>query len=221
MFETDKRVARIDGISGKYNVNNVQNSSVRYGRNSVQNFYSYLEKPLINDNNAMPPILDFSTNPEAADKNIEKMEKYLKENDAYLNALPPLEYEYRYMPNIHKTGDVNTDALLGAAYEELGRRKEVSVDELDKSFAINENFSTKPMDINNDGKIDIAEYGASILASDVLSNGTIKGTVNNNGHNAVQELMKKANSQAATELYSSLYNQYQLGQVVKKFNPES
>ena len=36
MFEVNNGVAKIDGIKGKYNEENVTNPSVRYGRNSVQ-----------------------------------------------------------------------------------------------------------------------------------------------------------------------------------------
>lgn len=220
MFEVNNGVTKIDGTRGKYTEEKVTNPSIRYGRNSVQNFYSYLEQPLIKDNHATPPILDFGTNPEVQDKNIELMEKYTKENDAYLNALPPLEYEYRYMPNIHKAGDIDKDALLGTAYEELGARKDVEVKELDQAFALNSDYSTKPMDLNNDGKIDIGEYGSSILAADIVSNnGEIKGTINKNGHNALQELNKKSNAEAATQLYSSIYNQFNLADATKKFNP--
>ena len=219
MFEVNNGIAKIDGLKGKYDDKTVTNPSVRYGRNSVQNFYSYLEQPIIKDNNATPPILDFGVVKDNTDKNIEKMESYTKANDIYLESLPPLEYEYRYMPNIHKRNEVDKDALLGAAYEELGGRKEVSVEDLDNSFALNGNFSTSPMDINKDGKIDIGEYGSSILASDMLSNdqGYIDGTINKKGHNAVQELTKKANAEAAANLYSSLYNQYNIGDAVKNF----
>ncbi len=224
MFETNNSVTKIDGVRGKYNENNVTNPSIRYGRNAVQNFYSYMAKPIIEDNNATPPILDFGTSPAAADKNVEKMEKYVKENDIYLNSLPPLEYEYRYMPNIHKKGEIDSNALLGAAYEELGGRKEIDVKELDNSFALNENYSTKPMDINKDGKIDLAEYGSTILAADMLSKqeinpNNIDGTITSQGHKAIQELTKKANAEAATQLYSALYSKYNLGNAVKTFNP--
>ncbi len=221
MFEVNKGVVKIDGVNGKYNENTVTNPSVRYGRNSVQNLYSYYEQPIVNDNNATPPIMDFSTNPDAADKNAANMEKYVKENDIYLNSLPPLEYEYRYMPNIHKRGEVDKDALFGAAYEELGKRKEVGVKELDKYFAIDDDYSTKPIDVNNDGKVDVGEYGAAILASDMLSrDGEIDGSVDKTGHQAVMELTKKANAEAAAKLYSSLYNKYNLSEAVNKFNPE-
>ena len=219
MFELNNGVAKIDGSRGKYAEDKVTNPSVRYGRNAVNNFYSYLEQPISKDNNPTPPILDFGLNPESADKNIEQMEKYTKENDAYLKSLPPLEYEYRYMPNIHKAGDIDKDALMGAAYEELGQRKEVSVKELDETFALSKDFSTNPMDVNKDGKIDIGEYGSSILAADMISNGgNIKGTINNKGHNALQELTKKANAEAASMLYGSLYKGLNLGDSAKKFD---
>ena len=218
MFEVNNGVAKIDGARGKYNEENVTNPSVRYGRNSVQNFYSYLEQPIVKDNNATPPILDFSTNPDAPNNNIEKMDKYIKENDAYLNSLPPLEYECRYMPNIHKPNEVDKDALLGTAYEELGGRKEVNAKDLEESFAINDNLSSSPLDINKDGKIDIGEYASSILAADMMSNnGSIKGSINSSGHNAVRELTKKANAAAATQLYTSLYNKYNLGEAANNF----
>ena len=216
MFEVNNGVAKIDGVRGKYNEENVTNPSVRYGRNSVQNFYAYLQQPIAADNHATPPILDFGTTPNAAEKNIEKMEKYVKANDIYLESLPPLEYECRYMPNIHKPNEVDKAALLGTAFEELGGRKEVNAKELEESFAKNDNLSSNPLDINKDGKIDIGEYGSSILAADIMSNnGSIKGSITRSGHNALRELTLKANAEAATQLYTSLYNKYNLGEAAK------
>lgn len=220
MFEVNKGVTKIDGTRGKYDDKTVTNPSVRYGRNSVQNFYAYLEQPIIKDNNATPPVLDFSINDKAVDSNIEKMEKYVKENDIYLKSLPPLEYEYRYMPNIHKYNEIDKDALLGAAYEELGKRKEIKVEELDKNFALSNDFTTSSIDLNKDGKIDIGEYGSSIIAADIISNnGNINGTINQKGHNAVQELTRKANAEAAAQLYSALYNKFNLAAAAQMFNP--
>ena len=216
MFEVNIGVAKIDGTRGKYD-GVVENPSERYGRNSVQNFYAYLQEPLSKDNNATPPILDFNPSPETADKNIENMEKYVNENDKYLSSLPPLEFEYRYMPNIHKKGEIDKEALLGSAYEQLGQRDEVSVEDMEKTFAPTKEYTYAPMDINKDGKIDKAEYSTSILAADLLSKpeGTnidgVDGTINNKGMNAIQELTKKANAQEASVVYTALYNQYNLG----------
>jgi len=227
MFEVNNGVAKIDGASGKYNETNVTNPSVRYGRNAVSNYYSYLEQPLLTDNMATPPILDFGVNPETADKNAEKMEKYVKENNDYLNALPPLEFEYRYMPNIHKKGDIDREAVLGAAYEELGQRKEVSVKDIEKAFGMDDNFTAEPMDINKDGNIDIGEYASTIIAADMLSKNkdatdknNIDGTINSQGFNTIMEYTKKSNADAASKTYGYIYENYNLGEAANKFKPE-
>ena len=224
MFEVKNGVVKIDGTRGKYNEENVANPSVRYGRNAVQNFYTYMENPIANDNNATPPILDFGTSPNAADKNIEAMDKYTKANDDYLKSLPPLEYEYRYMPNVHKKGEIDKDALLGAAYEEMGGRKEVQVKEVDQIFGITDDFTSASMDLNKDGKIDLGEYSTSILAADMLSKSTetinpdnIDGTINKKGHDAVQEYAKKSNAQKAAMIYGFLYDKYNLYNAANNF----
>ena len=225
MFEVNNDVTKIDGTRGKYD-NNVTNPSVRYGKNAVNNYYSYLEQPLVADKQTPAPILDFSPNPEAADKNIEKLDKFVKENDEYLNALPPLEFEYRYMPNVHKKGEVDNTSVLAAAYEELGRRKEVSVEDVNRAFAVNKDYSANPIDLNKDGKIDAAEYGTTILAADMFSKSdtpdtsNIDGTINAKGLNKILEYTHKSNAEAAASLYTNLYNQYNLGETLKNFNPE-
>ena len=225
MFEVNNEVAKIDGSRGKYD-NNVTNPSVKYGKNAVNNYYSYMEQPLIADKQTPAPILDFSPNPEAADKNIEKLDKFVKENDEYLKALPPLEFEYRYMPNVHKKGEVDNTSVLAAAYEELGRRKEVNLEEVNRAFAINKDYSANPIDLNKDGKIDAAEYGTTILAADMFSKSDtpdtskIDGTINAKGLNKILEYTHKSNAEAATNLYTNLYNKYNLGDALKNFNPE-
>ena len=217
-------VTKIDGARGKYN--SVTNPSVAYGKNAVNNYYSYMEQPLVTDNQNPAPILDFSLNPEATDKNIEKLDKFVKDNDAYLSSLPPLEFEYRYMPNVHKKGEVDSQSVIASAYEELGRRKEVNLVDVDRAFAINSEFSATPIDLNKDGKIDAAEYGTTILAADMLSKSdkpdasNIDGTINPKGLNKILEYTHKSNAEAATNLYTNLYNKYNLGDALKNFNPE-
>lgn len=221
MFEVNNGVAKIDGSKGKYD-GKVSNPSVKYGRNAVENYYTYLEKPLIADTMNTAPILDFGLSPDAANKNADKIDKFLKENDEYLSALPPLEYEYRYMPQ----GKVDTQAVLGAAYEEMGQNKDLSVQELDSRFAPDDNFTSKALDINNDGKVDIAEYGSSILAADMLSKSdvadtkNVDGTINKRGFDAVLAYTQKSNLAAASKLYSNIYNTYNLGEAKNNFNAE-
>lgn len=218
MFEVNNGIAKINGANGKYD-ERVSDPSVRYGRNAVENYYTYLENPIVEDKMTPAPILDFGLNPNADNNNADKLNKFLKENDEYLKALPPLQYEYRYMPQ----GSVNTKALLGAAYEEMGGKKELSVEELDSKFAPDASFTSKALDLNNDGKVDIGEYGSSILAADMLSKSdtpdtkNIDGTINNKGFNAVLAYTQKSNVAAATKLYSNIYNTYNLGEAQKDF----
>lgn len=218
MFEVNNGIAKINGANGKYD-ERVSDPSVRYGRNAVENYYTYLENPIVEDKMTPAPILDFGLNSNADNNNADKLNKFLKENDEYLKALPPLQYEYRYMPQ----GPVNTKALLGAAYEEMGGKKELSVEELDSKFAPDASFTSKALDLNNDGKVDIGEYGSSILAADMLSKSdtpdtkNIDGTINNKGFNAVLAYTQKSNVAAATKLYSNIYNTYNLGEAQKDF----
>lgn len=214
MYEVNNNVTKIEGKQGFYSDKNVTNPSEKYGRNAVDNFYTYIEKPITEENFNTAPILDFGINPENTKKNIEKLEKFTKENDAYLKALPPLEFEYRYMPNLIN-GKIDKNALYGAAFEDMKQRKEMTVEEMDNYFAPSDEFTSKALDINNDGKITNAEYSTSILAADMLSKQepkpeNIDGTINKNGMNAILEYSKKSNAAAASKMYTSLYNKYNL-----------
>ena len=224
MFEVNNGVAKIDGSRGKYDLS-VKDSSVRYGRNAVENYYTYLEHPIVTDKMTPAPILDFGLHPNAAEKNTDKIDKFLAENDEYLNALPPLQFEYRYMPQMQK-GQIDKNAVLGAAYEEMGQTKELSVQELDSRFTPDKEFTSEALDVNKDGKIDIAEYGASILAADMLSKSSepdltnVDGTINKQGFNAVLAYTHKSNIDAATKLYSSIYDKFNLNSAQQEFKPE-
>lgn len=225
MYEVNNGIARIDGSKGKYD-NKVTNPSVKYGRNAVENYFTYLEKPIVADSINPAPILDLGMSPNAADNNAEKLNKFLKENDEYLKALPPLEFEYRYMPQMQK-GEIDKQAVLGAAYEELGQVKELSIKDLDNKFAPDETFTSAALDINKDGNVDIAEYSSSIIAADMLSKSSkpdmknIDGTINRNGFNALLKYTQKSNAEAAAKLYSNIYNTYNLGEAKKDFNPNA
>ena len=203
MFEVNNGIAKIDGK------NNASSSEI-YGRKSVDNFYSYAEKPITADTFNTAPILDFGLSPDAPERNAKKIEGFLKENDDYLNALPPLKFEYRYMPNV-SGGKIDKDALMGAANQEMMKQTEMTVEEMDRNFAPSNEFTSKALDINGDGKI------TNILAADMLSKSekpdtkNIDGTINEKGMNAVLAYSKKSNAAAAAALYSNLYKAYNLG----------
>ena len=214
---------QVNGANGIYD-NKIADPSIRYGKNAVENHFQHLEKPLLDamTNPNPAPILDFGIEEDAVDSNIEALEKFTENNDKYLSSLPPLEYEYRYLPNF-ENGKIDTKALLAAAYEEMNGVKELSVDEFSARYLMNEEMTAEPLDVNKDGKIDIAEYGANMLATDLLSKDTtdvskVDGSINTKGMNAILEYTKKANSQAASELYTNIYNTYDLGSALDELD---
>ena len=205
---------QINGSNGRYD-GKITDESIKYGRNAVDNHIKAMEAPIANENFAVPPVFDFSPTVEADNRNIKALEEYIEKNDEYLNSLPPLQYEYRYIPNF-VNGKLDKKAVLGAAFEEMGQNKELSVKEFEKRYLINDSQTAEPLDINKDGKIDVAEYGSNIIAADILSKGTTdpmkaNGIINAQGMNAVLEYSKKSNAAAATKLYSNIYNAHKLG----------
>ena len=208
---------QVNGSNGKYGQ---ADFSYNYGRNAVNNNIKTMLSPINNDNYATPPIFNFSTSPEAQEKNLQALENYLNENDKYLKSLPPLEYEYRYVPKF-TNGQIDKKALFGAAYEEMGRKKELSIQEFENRYLSSDSQTAKPMDINKDGNIDVAEYGANIIATDILSKDSTDplkadGSINSKGLSAIMEYSKKNNAISAEKLYSNIYNTYDLGNSLKE-----
>lgn len=202
----------INGAKGVYD-GQIKDESERYGKNAVNNHQMLAISPFMSMQGEEPPILDLNPDGKSFENNVQKIEKFTKENDAYLNALPPLEYEYRYMPNVVK-GNIDKKALLAAAEEEMGA-KEVSVKDFEENYLPNKNFTAKPLDINNDGKITRNEYASSLLASDMLSKdepdiSKIDGSINSKGMDAVLAYSQKSRAEAAAKLYAGLYNTFKL-----------
>lgn len=210
---------QINGSNGRYD-GKITDESIKYGRNAVDNHIKAMEAPIANENFAVPPVFDFSPTAEADNRNIKALEEYIEKNDEYLNSLPPLQYEYRYIPNF-VNGKLDKKAVLGAAFEEMGQNKELSVKEFEKRYLINDSQTAEPLDINKDGKIDIAEYGSNIIAADILSKGTTdpmkaNGIINAQGMNAVLEYSKKSNAAAAAKLYANIYNTHKLSSALNQ-----
>lgn len=213
---------QINGQNGYYD-DKEKDASIRYGRNAVTNNIKQTLKPFETFSTNTAPILDYSLTPEATDNNINALENFANQNDEYMNSLPPLEFEYRYMPE-HANGQIDKKAVLGAAYEEMGA-KELTVEEFEESFLPNDNFTAEPLDLNKDGKIDIAEYGTNIIATDILSKDTTDvtkadGVINSNGLNKIMEYTQKINADNAVSLYKNVNNYYNLSDALDDFNPE-
>lgn len=204
---------QINGANGYYD-NKESDKSIRYGKNAADNINRHLLSPLNEIHSNPAPILDFSPNIEAIEDNIEAIEDFLDENERYLKELPPLEFEYRYMPNIG-TGKVDAKAVLANSFIEMGGKKSMSVENFEADYLLDDTMTAKPLDINKDGRIDIAEYSTNTIAADLLSKGTtdvtkVDGTINTKGFNAVLEYTKKSNAAAAAKLYENIYNTYSL-----------
>ena len=159
-------IANINGNNGKYD-NKVNNASSRYGRNAVDNFKKYL--------------LGYSQPQEELDRykpsENDTVEEKIKKADALLNKIDeqnqkrsPLGFIYQYLPQKPIDRSIDSNALLGAAYEEMGAIS-ISTSQLSQQLqeGFEEKMSAEALDINKDGQVDIAEYSTSILLADALS----------------------------------------------------
>lgn len=205
----------INGVNGIYD-GLVKDPSVRYGRNAAANHKALVISTMESVMDGEPPILDFMPTNKAFESNMARMEKFADKNDNTIRNLPQVDYEYRYMPNV-VNGNIDKKALLGAAFEEMGAES-VPVKDFEKELFNNPNYTAEPLDINKDGKIDLSEYSASILAADMLSkpNPSIKGvdgSINSKGMNALMEYSRVSRAEAAAKLYSQVYSTYTLNEI--------
>lgn len=232
VYSVQNNIAYINGANGIYD-GKIADNSVKYGRNAAANHFEYIKdipgkKPEKTDsfnctNNNYGNLLknklcEIST------------EKIIKETDEYLNSLPPLDFEYRYMPEGANGKNIDKMALLGSAFEEMGRKLSISVQELTNKMKLAyKEADTKALDINRDGKIDIGEYSASILTSDMLSKSdsldakNITGTVNKDGLYKNLAYVNPKNYAEANKNFTDIYKAYNLGEALKAFetNPNN
>ena len=207
VYSVSNNKAFINGQNGIYD-KKVNNPEVKYGRNATNNYMGYVK--------------DIARNP-----------------------MPPINFEYRYIPN----GRYSYKALMGNAYEELGKKTEVSVAELNKKFdsdkqkieamnkeilarnpnspVVNPDFTAEALDLNRDGKVDIAEYATSIMAADMLDGDQTKcdvknldGVITNKGEDASMALYMKQNVQNAKALFNEIHKTFQLDKAMNEFKSD-
>ena len=151
--------------------------------------------------------------------------------DMITDKYPPLEFEYRYMPS----KKLDKIALMGTAYEELGRKLSVKTNSLTKK--LNEyagdnqetgKLSAEAIDINKDGYVDISEYATSTLTEDILSSAKgfninpkeVDGLINNTGANKAFALNLEKHEKIASEIYTNLYNEFNLKDAMNEFKSD-
>lgn len=227
MYSVVNQKAYINGENGIYD-GKIKNDSVRYGRNSVDNNKQYLKDYERKDETQWPDLGDLSSpSQEKFDKKMKELEEALDKTDKWLDSLPPIEFEQRYMPK--NNGKPDTMALMGAAYKEMNQRTEMGTKELTATLqgAFGEKVSAEALDLNKDDRIDLAEYSASILLSDILSTDSkqpsvkdVTGTINNKGQNASLAYAAKQNYEIAARTYAAIYQTYDLDKAQEEFKQE-
>jgi len=150
-------------------------------------------------------------------------------NDYAKESMPPLKFEYRYMPQ--KDGAVDKLALLGSAYEELGQKTKVKTEELTNTIqqGMGSDYSADALDINKDGYVDAGEYAASTLVQDMLSSSggkslnknDVDGTINEAGMDVSMVLAKNNNRQIAEKIYTAVHNDFNLEEARQEFESKN
>lgn len=221
MYSTVNSIACINGVKGIYD-GVIQNPSVRYGRNAINNYNEYMGEfvkpiPKLPD---MKGIADLSA--DEFSKRTDEFTKALQEPDN----CPPANFELRYQDESTPVGKVDYMALLGSAYEEMGKNFSLGVkgftEKLQKAFGAN--ISAEALDLNKDSEIDIAEYAVSTLAADMLSTDSsqladenITGVITNQGQNAALALINKQNYNIASQIFNGIYQNHHLDEAQQEF----
>ena len=240
MYTTINGTSYISGDFGKYD-KKINNNSVRYGRNSVDNYKKYLSNYTQPNVDLKYDSVDFSRKTGLIgkishfikslkfNKQMNSIEKNVKKMEEYETKRTPLEFVQKYMPGRIENGVIDKDALMGAAYEEL-EAKEKSLEELNKKaynfegVSEDKQLTSDALDINEDGKVDLAEYATSILLEDALSSDTddlkhenINGVITKEGSNKSLPYYTKGNVNVAKKIFSQIYNYYNLSEAKEEF----
>lgn len=226
-FSVVNNVAMITGDKGPYD-NKVNNPSVKYGRNAMANMTSYVKefsKPLpgIKFDFANAKQMDNDTFANKA-QDAENQAKTL--NDA-VKSMPPLKFEYKYMPGQVDGKNIDKNALLGTAFEEMGKTS-MPVSEMNEKVqkGLGSKVDASPMDLNHDNNIDVGEYSSSILLEDMASkDGDLKqenitGSINNKGENSLAQLFTAEQKEKTSQILSGIYKDYALDAAQQDFEKE-
>ena len=225
-YSIENNTAYINGNRGIYD-GKIADKSVLYGRNAVANHFEYLKD--LGGKKSEKADTFTPSNKNAGNLLKSKLteigsEKLIKETDDFLNSLPPFDFEYRYMPEGANGKNIDKLALLGSAFEEMGKKISIPVQEMtEKLKASIKDADASVLDINKDGRIDNAEYSTSILASDMLSKGDefdaskVDGNINKNGLYKSLAYANVKNHEKASKNLAEIYNSYNLSDAQKEF----
>lgn len=166
----------ITGYNGIYD-GKVQNPSIRYGMNAANNMQIFTEegsKKAVESITENRYIQDSNSDGEIFAKALEKFAQGLEQDEFTLS-------KYRYQYSTVNEGEFDKLSLLGAAYEEMGRKENIPVKKMTKMIqefypSIKKSgkegksvFSAKVLDTNKNGKVEVDEYGTFLALADVKS----------------------------------------------------
>ena len=240
MYEVNSNKAYINGRNGIYD-GKINNPSVRYGRNAVDNYKGYVSDFQFN-------AVKLPNTKGLASLTEDKFESRMAQLEDAINKIdeqkmPPVNFVHTYSEL--KDGLIDTISLMAASYEELGgtsiktaalskKLKDMFTPSIFKQLTLKfkaflkgiktpkikyhpNKMSAKAYDLNDDGKIDTAEYAASIIVSDNLSNGKTDGTITNQGMNKSLAYAIESNFDVAREELSEIYESYNLKAAQEEF----
>ncbi len=173
-YSIQNNIACINGQNGPYD-KKIEDKNVRYGRNAVANYFEYIQGfKTSQDEKTLSELAKCSQDSFKKTSSVEEVlkhtEKMLAELEAESKKVPPLSFRLKYLPEDKVDAkNLNKSALLGAAFEDLGKRISVPVAELNQGFPepLKQKCTMGTFDVNNDGQIDIAEDAAAILIKDM------------------------------------------------------
>jgi len=245
-YSVKNDTAYINGQSGAYD-EKVKDKNVRYGRNAIANYLQYLQGFKLPEGiKTLSDLAKLSKDDfvksNTADERLKEIEINLNNLSEQSGKIPPIKFKLKYLPEDKvDTKNLNKSALLGAAYEDLGKKESVSIAEFDKDLpeTIKKKASAKAFDVNNDGQIDIAEDAAAILIKDmadkiptkeILETGKIElqadkldGTITQTGDTNLWALLSTRNVDNSKQLISEVHQKYQLAKAKDEFlnNPNN
>ena len=225
MYQTIDNCAYMNGIQGKYN-RKINNASVRYGRNAINNLQKHQKE--LHEGPKTAKLPDLSS---LSELSFEEQGKVLKEFDKAIKKIgkfTPLHYQCRYMPTTH----INKMALMGAAYEKLGKKTSISTEEMSKQFEKETSianlesiirYSASTMDVNKDGKIDLSECAAGILIADALDENekfnarNIDGVITDEGARSLPFFHCDFDVRTSRQVYRAIHSSYNLNEAQNEF----
>lgn len=246
-FNNVNGVAQINGQNGIYD-SKISDPNVKYGRNAVSNYSDYLANLRIPPNQTVLPDLKAiaeklkdKTLPakdrlELTAKTKEELEKYTAESAENLKKAAPLNFQLKYLPEATiVSGQINKLALLGASFEDLGKKISVPVSEMTANFQqiLGPNVTAEAADINNDGQIDVAENAIAFLVKDMadktptdellktgkldLNAANLDGTITNTGDVNFYSFMKTKDVAQNKQLFTQIADTFKLSDEQKVF----